>query len=122
MIVENKSQRDYKLNELKQNLNTQGYPLTIINNGFEKAKNANQKDLRIPKDKTNEDIIAFTITFNPNNPNVFNFVKSSIENINMNKTEGNIFKKSKIINSRRQPPSLERLLCKSDCIRPEKMR
>ena len=74
--------------------------------------------MRKPKDRSNEGIIAFTSTYNPNNPNIENEIRDSIEKIKKAKPENSTFRKSKLVNSKRQPPSLERLLCKSEYIHP----
>ena len=61
----------------------------------------------------NEDIIPFTITYNPNNPNVFPITKQSFDNFQYSKTISYIFQKKKLVKSMSRAPNLGRLFCKS---------
>ena len=57
----------------------------------------------------NEEIIPFTFTYNPNNPNVFPIIKQSFDNFQYSKTMSNIFQKKNFS----EAPNLGRLLCSS---------
>ena len=50
----------------------------MIKQGFQKALSIPQKDLRKPKKPSNENILPFITTFNPNNPNIYSTVTSSV--------------------------------------------
>ena len=58
-------------------------------------------------------IIAFTITYNPNNPNDFPIIKQSFDNFQYSKTMSNTFRRKKLVKYLSQAPNLCRLLCKS---------
>ena len=119
MIVENIEQRDKKLDEMGSILMKQKYPKTLVDYGVEKAKKITQLNLRKSKEINDEKIIAFISTFNPNNPVIDDQIKKSLEKIKNAKPEESTFRKSKFVISRRQPPSLERLLCKSEYTNPK---
>ena len=122
MIVENQNQKQKKLNELQSTLQKQKYPKNLIENGIERALQIPQTDLRKPKARSNEKVLAFTTTFNPNNPDVFKIVKQSLDHIKTSTNIKEALDSHILINPKRQPPSLQRLLCKSEYIRPEKIK
>ena len=70
------------------------YPKTLI-------------EASILKAKENEEIILFTATCDPNNPNIFPIIKQSFNNFQYFKT-----KKKKNVNSMSQASNLGRLLCR----------
>ena len=86
------------------------YPFNIITNGIKKALEIPQKELRKPKEKINRWSLILISTFNPNNPPVLNAIKNSVEVLKRIKVPG--FESIKLINSKRQPPSLKKLLTK----------
>ena len=61
-----------------------------------------------------DDILPFISTYNPNNPNVFPKVREIYRNLQTSKTLGKIFAKHKLIDCKRQPSNLKRLLCSSN--------
>ena len=63
--------------------------------------------LRQPKTTKYEEIIPFTVTCNPNNPNVFPIIKQ------YSKTMSNIFQRKKLVKSMSEAANLGRLLCRS---------
>ena len=58
--------------------------------------------LRKPKKPSNENILPFITTFNPNNPNTYSTVKSSVNCLKNNSVSG--FDNIKSIQSKRKPP------------------
>ena len=122
MIVENNEQKTLKLNELKSLLTKQNYPKKLIESGIQRAENIPQNSLRKPKEKNNSKIIPFITTNNPNNPNIFPIIKTTVEQLEASKTLKVELKNSNLINCKRQPPNLERFLCKTKYIRPEKVK
>ena len=80
-ICENKQELEKELEDLKINLQKHGYPESLIINGFKKASMIPKEDLRRPKTKNEENILAFITTENPNNPNVFPLVRNSIDTL-----------------------------------------
>ena len=113
MIVENVEKRKLHLERLKENLSQQHYPEKIIENGIAKAEIIPQSDLRKSKPtKTLENNqIPFVTTYNPNNPAIFNTIKSTFENLQRSGVPG--FKDSILLHSRRQAPNLKRILTKA---------
>ena len=114
MIVENKNVRYMKIKELKTILKTQKYPKMVVKKGIEKALAIPQKQRRSEKLKKKDDILPFISTYNPNNPNVFPKVREINRNLQTSKTLGKIFAKNKLIDCKRQPSNLKRLLCSSN--------
>ena len=112
MLVESENLREEKLFELKRVLAKQGYPIKIIENGISKAKSFNQEELRKPKEKCTNDILAFINTHNTNNPKVLQYVRQSMDILQKNSETRNIFNDIKMINCTRQPFNLERILCR----------
>ena len=68
------------------------------------------KQLRSEKVKKKDDILPFISTYNPNNSNVFPKVREIYRNLQTLKTLGKIFSKHKLIDCKRQPSNLKRLL------------
>ena len=114
MIVENKNVRYMKLKELRTILKTQKYPKMVVEKGIEKALAIPQEQLRSEKLKKEDTILPFISTYIPNNPNVFPKVRKICGNLQTSKTLGKIFTKHKLIDCKRQPSNLKRLLCSSN--------
>ena len=112
-IIENENTKDLVLNELEDCLKKQGYPDKIIKNGIAKAKNSSQSELRKAKNKSEQKILPFVHTNNPNNPNIFKTVRSSINSIKTSSKSADIFKSYNLINSEKQPRNLKRRLCQN---------
>ena len=74
-IAENNAEKLKNLENLKTNLSKYHYPDSLIKQGFQKALSIPQKDLRKPKKPSNENILPFITTFNPNNPNIYSTIK-----------------------------------------------
>ena len=110
MIVENKNVRYMKVKELRTILKTQKYPKMFVEKGIEKALAIPQEQLRSEKLKKKDDISPFISTYNPNNPNVFPKVREIHRNFQTSKSLGKIFANHKLINCKRQPSNLKRLL------------
>ena len=71
-IVENEQAKNKHLEELKDIMLKQKYPLKVITKGISKAVATPQTDLRLPRnDGKSEKILPFVTTFNQNNPSVF---------------------------------------------------
>ena len=86
----------------------------VVEKGIEKALAVPQEQLRSEKLKKKDDILLFISTYNPNNPNVFPKVMKAYRNLQTLKTLGKIFSKQKLIDCKRQPSNLKRLLCSSN--------
>ena len=112
-IVENQERKHMHLKNLRRNLKMQKYPDEIIVKGIKKALEIPQAELRKPKTmEENSKIMPYVSTYNPNNPQVSNIIKSVFENIQGNDVPG--FKDMKLIQSRRQAPNLKRILTKAE--------
>ena len=91
----------------------QKYPKSLIEASILKAKEIPFEVLRQPETTKNEEIIPFTMTYSPNNPNVFPIIKQSFDKFQYSKTMSNIFQKKKLAISMNQATNLGRLLCRS---------
>ena len=87
-IAENNAEKLKNLENLKTNLSKYHYPDSLIKQGFQKALSIPQKDLRKPKKPSNENILPFITTFNPNNPNIYSTIKSSVNFVKNNNVSG----------------------------------
>ena len=112
-IVEEEETKLKRLSELKTSLKKQKYPIALIENSIKRALQVPLNELRKSKEKGREEIIPFVSTHNPNNPNIFPIIRQTFESFQHSKTMSNVFNGKKLINSMRQAPNLERLLCKS---------
>ena len=112
-VVENENVNEKRSKELKRKLPEQKYPKLLIEASILRAKEMPLEILREPKTAKNEEIIPFTFTYNPNNPNVFPIIKQSFDNFQYSKTMSNIFQRKKLVKSMSQAPNLGRLLCRS---------
>ena len=86
----------------------------VVERGIEEALAIPQEQLRSKKLKKKDNILPFTSTYNPNNPNVFPKIREIYRNLQTSKTLGTIFAKHKSIDCKRQPYNLKRLLCSSN--------
>ena len=114
-IVENENVKEKRFKKLKRTLLEQKYPNWLIEASVLRAKEIPLEILRQPKTAKNEEIIPFTFTYSPNNPNVFPIIKQSFDNFQYSKTMSNIFQRNKLVESMSQAPTLGRLLSKSKC-------
>ena len=76
-IAENNAEKLKILENLKTNLSKHHYPDSLIKRGFQRAFSIPKKDLRKPKKPSNENILQFITTLNPNNPNIYSTIESS---------------------------------------------
>ena len=74
-IVGNENVKEKRFKELKSTLLEQKYPKSLIEASILTAREIPLEILRQPKNAKNEEIIIFTFTYNPNNPNVFPIIK-----------------------------------------------
>ena len=111
-IAENNTEKLKNLENLKSNLSKYHYPNSLIKQGFQKALSIPQKDLRKPKTPSNENILPFITTFNPNSPNIYSTIKSSVTCLKNDNVSG--FHNINLIQSKRQIPNLKKLLTRPE--------
>ena len=111
-IAENSAEKLKNLENLKTDLSKYHYRDSLIKRGFQKALSIPQKDLQKPKKLSNENILPFITTFNPNNPNIYSTIKSSVNCLKNNNVSG--FHNIKLIQSKRQSRNLKKLLTKAE--------
>ena len=103
-IVDENTTLTTRLKELKDTLRHLGYPKTLINNGFKKATEIPQEQIRTPKGKTQEgNILTFVSTNNPRNPNFYPIIKESISILNASPKMKRELNKTKLIPGKLQP-------------------
>ena len=66
------------MNELRLALKQQNYPVNMIEKGIDKAMKLRKEELRIVREKTNDNIITYVSPFNPNNPELFNSIRDNL--------------------------------------------
>jgi len=105
--------KEKQLQELKQDLIKRNYPTNIIDSGIQRAKIIPQHLLRQTSNKNNNAVIPLITTHNPNNPNVLGTVKAGLTILKSSLRLSNLIDSHRIINSKRQPPNLKKLLTKA---------
>ena len=115
-IVTKDDIRNIRLGELETFLTNQNYPKKLINNGIEKAKKLTIEELRNPKKKSdnNNKTLPLVITHNPNNPQIVNMVRQSMNFLRHSKKMESTLKNTELIVSRRQPKNLKQILTKAE--------
>ena len=121
MIIEKDDIKEQKLEQLLETLTKLGYPKEVVQNEIGRAKAISQAELRKTKEKKNENVLSFVSTNNPSNPNIFNAIKTSMDQIKGSLRHKNVLENTKLIHSKRQPSNLGRLLCKSKYINKDKL-
>ena len=101
-IAENNTEKLKNLEKLKSNLSKYHYPNPLIKQVFQKTLSVPQKDLQKPKNLSNENILPFITPFNPDNPNIYSTIKSSVICLKNNNVSG--FHNINLIQSTCQPP------------------
>jgi hypothetical protein len=114
-IVSNPELKLKRLKELTRFLRECSFPDNIIIQGIEKSLNLSQGELRnqSPKRKendTNRTLIPFITTHTPNLNNNYNVIQKTVELLEASPSLGGHFKNIKILNSKRQPPNLKKML------------
>ena len=99
-----------KMNELSLKLENCGYPTHTINTAIKSAMQLNTLDLRIKKQKQeSNDVITFVNTYNPIYPGLVGAVKSHFLKLQLSSETQEIFRKTIIISSLKEPKNLKRL-------------
>jgi hypothetical protein len=112
-IVTHPHLRTVRLQEMKSDLLKRGYPPQLIDRGIEKATSLSIETLRTPKPVTETNPCAFVYTHNPRNRNMWTTVQNSLDVLHSNPRCSRVLNSFVLINSRRQPPNLKKLLTKA---------
>ncbi len=112
-IVPDPSLREARLEDLKHTLIARKYPENLVTTGITKAKSIPLTTLRTPTQKNNQDVIAYVSTYDPNQDNIFQKIYDNIPFLKSSTRMDNALSNVKIINSKRQAPSLKKLLTKA---------
>ena len=114
-IVTDGNLRAKRLQELRVYLSRQNYPKNLISSGINKAKEIPISTLRNVRRRENNDLdnIPFVVTHNPRNHNILYAAKRFFPILEQSENMNNLVKMSQIINSRRQPPNLKKLLTRA---------
>ncbi|MEW8548313.1 MAG: GIY-YIG nuclease family protein, partial [Candidatus Thiodiazotropha sp.] len=102
-----------RMNELRSALTRQKYPINVIEKGIEKAMKIRKEELRIVRQKNDDNIITFVSTFNPLNPELFIGIRQNLPILHQDEIMNEILKEYQIIKSKRQPRNLKRLLTRA---------
>ena len=122
-IVEEQDTTKERLEDLKKKLTLENYPRQITTYGIEKAQSIPNKELREakPKDNNNrKNIIAFVSTHNPNSPNLFSIIKSTLPLLCASERMKTSIQNTKLINSKRAPSNLKKMLTRARFVLHEK--
>ena len=102
-----------RLAELEKLLLQRRYPKKLIENGINKAKLHERKDLLKAKNKSKNCVIPYVSTHNPKNPEVFQIIKNNLPIIEADPCMKKVLENSQIIKSKRQSPSLKSILTRA---------
>ena len=72
-IVTNENALQVRLNELRLALKHQNYPVNVIEKGIDKAMKFRKQELRLVREKADNDVITYASTFNPKQSGVIQF-------------------------------------------------
>ncbi|VDI57594.1 Hypothetical predicted protein [Mytilus galloprovincialis] len=116
-IVINLELRDKRLQELKNYLKRQNYPVRLIENGIKNALKIPIAELRktVSREdkKDKQQSIPFVITHNPRNHQILNSAKGFLPILHKSEKMKDLVDKSQLIGSRRQAPNLKKLLTRA---------
>ena len=105
--------RKQRLQEMKNDLLLRGYPAKLIDNGIQQANCLSTETLRTPKPIAETNPCAFVSTFNPNNRNMWTVIHNSLDILKSDVRCNQVLQSCQMINSRRQPPNLKKLLTRA---------
>lgn len=109
-IVTKPNLRRQRLQEMQIDLQKRGYPLKLIQQGIEKANNLSIETLRTPKQVTETNVCTYVSTYNPMNRNLWQEITQSLDILQSDRRCNRLLESVQIINSKRQPPSLKKIL------------
>ena len=101
------------INELRLALKQQNYPVNVIEKGIYKAMKLRKEELCIVRDETNDNIIIYSSTSNPKNPELFNSIRDNLPILQEDETINQILQEFQIIKSKRQPRNLKQLITRA---------
>lgn len=114
LIVEDKTVRKVRLDELTQSLIDCDYPPKLCSDASNKFSSVDSKDLRKNTRKDRDhNILCFVNTYNPNNFQFYEIIKNSINMLEGSEKMVEVMQNRTIINSLRQPQNLRRILTSS---------
>lgn len=117
-IVSEKELKKKRLKELESMLVDRKYPPQLIKSGIEKANKLDITELRKKKeDNHTYDMIPFVHTYNPNNSNLYDVVRTTFPILKTDEIMKEVLANSKLIASRRQAPNLKRILSPSSLVK-----
>ena len=113
-IVRDHNTQVIRLMELQDQLLEQNYPLDVIKQGFARARQKGPITTPIQREQHQKyNVIPFVHTYNPRNQNMTSAIKTSRELLQRSDTMKTVLENKNIINSKRQPKNLKRILTKS---------
>ena len=115
-IITDSTLRKQRLDELKIHLTRQHYPENLIDAGIQKAEKIPISELRktFQEEENTNNNVPFVVTHNPRNHNILNTAKRFFPLLEQSTNMKNLLNSSQIINSRRQAPSLKKLLTRAN--------
>ena len=104
-----------RMNDLSAKLLAGNYPVGVVNTAVQDAMALSTPELRNykPKDKSEDDVVAFVHTFDPTRPGLLQKVKEIVSRLYTSSQTKHIFGNMRIIDSRREPFCLKRVFQRS---------
>lgn len=94
-------------------LQQRNYPKSLVEHGINKATYHDRNDLLQIKDKTEKYVIPYVSTHNPKNQEFFQIIKSNLPLLERDQKMNEVLNKFQIIKSKRQSPSLKKILTRA---------
>ena len=103
-----------RLEELEEFVIKRKYPLSLIEDAFQKTKSLDRSKLLNTKDTTEgTNIISYVTTLNPQNPEIYTDIIQLKSILHRNEELLQCSRNKTFLKSKRQPPNLKRLLTKA---------
>ena len=104
-----------RLEELRNYFLKQKYPPTLIDDSITKIKCLNRSAILKAHENNDKDNsqIPYVTTFNPHNPEIYPEIFKNKSLLSRDNRLKSIFKNKSFLKSKRQPPSLKKLLTKA---------
>lgn len=109
-IVSDDKTLNARMEELFHSLIKRGYPAAVIKDAILKASNLDRASILSMNKKDNNEVVPYVSTYNPNNPEIFKDIRTSLPVLYRSETMKKVVLNKSIIKSKRQPRNLKQIL------------
>ena len=112
-IISDKDILNARLNELRELLKQRHYPTLLIEKGIDNAKLHDRNSLLQIQEKPVKNLIPYVSTHNPKNQEFFQVIKTNMPILENDPRMKDVFSEFQLIKSKRQSPSLKKILTRA---------